>query len=448
VARCASGAAGDSTNLLLVTFETTRADHLGAYGYPRETSPRFDRLAGEGALFETALSVSPRTNPSLASLMTSLYPHEHGVRSLLRPLTPGNRTLAEILKEAGYQTGAIQTHPFLKTASGFAQGFEDYDDTFTMERGAKEAAQSAIRWIRQADRRRPWFLWLHFVDPHWPYEPPREVRALFGPEDPRTAALYRDLRSGRIPVGPVIFENRMPNDLIESFVDLYDGEIRAMDDALGLLLDALRELELKERTAVVITADHGESLGENDYFFEHGAFGSNPEVHVPLLLVAPGRVPPGVRSPATVRSIDIVPTILEVLNLPPEAHFRGTSLMTILRGTGGGEDRACFGEAGEKFHIENTRREIEGVEGKWRWLQRGRFKLVHIPHAAGMAERRLYDLKNDPGETQSLLSELRGVAILMERDLDSWMVEDLVASAGGDTGSATFRTLRSLGYIN
>jgi arylsulfatase A-like enzyme len=450
LAACEVQSAPDLPNVLLVTMETTRADHLGAYGYSRPTSPSFDRMAARGALFESALTVSPSTNPSLASLMTSLYPHEHGVRSLLRPLDTEARTLAEILRGAGYRTGAIQTHHFMKSASGIAQGFDSYEDSFIGERRADEAARLAVRWIEGASRGgRPWFLWVHLVDPHWPYDPPAQAASLFGPPDPRTLDLYRDLSQGRVSMGSVIFRNGMSPDLVQSFVNLYDGEIRFMDDALGAILDAVDDTEAEERTIIAVTSDHGEALGEHDYYFEHGDFGTTPEIHVPLAFVAPGLVPPGVRVPSTVRSIDVAPTILELAGLPAEIQFRGLSMLPMLRGGGGGEDRACFGEAGARYHIENNRREIEGVAGKWRWMQRGRYKLVHIPRTSRPPIRKLYDLHNDPGETTNLLIDLRGVAGWMERDLDTWLTEGRVAVGSGvRMDRATFERLKTFGYIN
>jgi arylsulfatase A-like enzyme len=450
LAACEVQSAPDLPNVLLVTMETTRADHLGAYGYSRPTSPSFDRMAARGALFESALTVSPSTNPSLASLMTSLYPHEHGVRSLLRPLDPEARTLAEILRGAGYRTGAIQTHHFMKSASGIAQGFDSYEDSFIGERRADEAARLAVRWIEGASRGgRPWFLWVHLVDPHWPYDPPAQAASLFGPPDPRTLDLYRDLSQGRVSMGSVIFRNGMSPDLVQSFVNLYDGEIRFMDDALGAIVDAVDDTEAEERTIIAVTSDHGEALGEHDYYFEHGDFGTTPEIHVPLAFVAPGLVPPGVRVPSTVRSIDVAPTILELAGLPAEIQFRGLSMLPMLRGGGGGEDRACFGEAGARYHIENNRREIEGVAGKWRWMQRGRYKLVHIPRTSRPPIRKLYDLRNDPGETTNLLIDLRGVAGWMERDLDTWLTEGrLAVGSGARMDRATFERLKTFGYIN
>jgi arylsulfatase A-like enzyme len=432
----------------LITLETTRADHLGAYGYHRDTSPRIDRLAGEGALFERFSTVSPRTNPSLASLITSRYPHEHGVRNLLLPLEDEALTFAEVLKSAGYVTGAVQTHPRLVAPSGFAQGFDDYADDYARHPLAPQSVAVAAGWIREAaSGERPWFLWLHLMDPHWTYEPPPAWRSRFGPEDPRPLRLYEAIRNRERTIGPVVFENEMPADEIAAFVDLYDSEIRFTDEALEELLRVLDGLGLHGDTVIALTSDHGESLGEHDYFFEHGDLGTEPEIHIPMILVAPGVIPPGTRIASTTQSLDLAPTLLDLLGLPPEDRFRGSSLMPLIE-RGETSDRTCFGETGKRFHEENDRREVDGVAGKRRWIRRGDHKLVHIPRAEGAPERRLYDLSSGTAETEDvshlhpeLLDEL-GAA------LDAWIAEDTGEEREYSITPEAREQLRALGYVN
>ena len=439
---------GNRLNVLLVTFETTRADHLGAYGYPRDTSPSFDKAASQGVLFEHHSTVSPRTNPSLASLLTSTYPHENGVRNLMLPLEPENRTLAEVLRAAGYATGAVQTHPRLVKASGLAQGFRDYDDDVAAHRLAPEACARAEAWVRDASRgSRPWFLWIHLMDPHWTYDPPDPWRTRYVPDDPRTTAVYEDLRARRLTIGPIIFQNTMPEDEVASFIGLYDAELRFTDEALGGLLQSVADLGLEGRTLVVVTADHGESLGEHAYFFEHGALGSEPEVHIPLLFRWPGTLPEGRRIASTVRSIDVAPTILDLAGLPAESAFRGQTLRPYLEG-GEAADRACFGETDMSFHEENVGREIPGIAGKSRWLRKGRFKLVFVPHAKRPAEWRLFDLVTDPGELDDAGSRLPEVRDALRRELGAWMAEDAGKERDYHISKEAREQLRSLGYAN
>jgi arylsulfatase A-like enzyme len=445
---CRPPVQGNGRNLLLITLETTRADHLGAYGYRRDTTPRIDALAREGVLFESFLTVSPRTNPSLASMMTSRYPHEHGVRNLLLTLEPGNRTLAEVLRDAGYVTAAVQTHPRLISPSGLAQGFDDYDADYSAHPRAAEACAAAEEWIRDASRgRRPWFLWLHLMDPHWTYDPPAGWSSRFAPQDPRPAQLYRALREHRLTIGSVVFRNAMPPDEIEAFIDHYDAEIAFTDHAVGDLLDVLDDLGQRDRTVVVLTADHGEAFGEQNYYFEHGDLGTEAEIHVPLILSAPGLLPAGVRAPWTASSIDLAPTVLDLLRLPPEEHFRGSSLVAWVE-QGAGTDRACFGEVDKRMHEENDRREVDGVAGKWRWIRRGDFKLVHRPRASGPPERALYALAQDPTESRDVAALYPETVAELGAELDAWLAEDDGTEREYHITDEAREQLRALGYIN
>jgi arylsulfatase len=448
LAACRPPVQGNGRNLLLITLETTRADHVGAYGYVRDTTPRIDALAAEGALFEKFFTVSARTNPSLASIMTSSYPHDHGVRNLLLTLEPDNLTLAEVLRGAGYVTGAVQTHPRLVAPSGLAQGFDHYDDDVAAHPLAPQAVAAAEAWMRDAaEGERPWFLWLHLMDPHWTYDPPEGWRDRFGPDDPRPRRLYSDLRAGRLTIGSVIFDNAMPPDEVAAFVDHYDREIAFTDQAVGRLLDTLAELGQSGNTVIAVTSDHGESLGEGDYFFEHGDLGSQAEMHVPLVLVTPGVVPPGVRLPWTTSGIDLAPTLVDLLGLEGDDRFRGESLLPWIVG-GRGEDRLSFGETGKRFHEENERRELDGIAGKWRWVRRGDLQLMHRPRASAEPERRLYDMSAGGGAPRDVTDEHAETMAELAAVLDAWLAEDRGVERDYRITPEAEKQLRDLGYIN
>jgi len=449
LAACRPEVRGNGWNVLLITLETTRADHLGSYGYDRDTSPAIDAVAAEGVLFEQVGAVSPRTNPSLASLMTAVYPHDHGVRNLLMPLEADNRTLAEALRDAGYRTAAVQTHPRLIASSGFAQGFDHYDDAVQSHPLADQACDAAMDWIDKASAgARPWFLWLHLMDPHWTYDPPPPWRTRFGPDDPRPAHWYREIAAGRARIGEVIFRNRMPADEVDAFVDLYDAEIRFTDHALGALLERLGRAGLAGRTLVVITADHGESLGEHDYFFEHGDFGTEPEIHIPLIVRTPDGLGRGGRVPWTVGNIDVAPTILDLVALPPEPAFRGQSLRATMRRPEVPADRLVFGETGHRFHDENLRRNVDGVAGKWRWARRGDFKMMHRPRPGGEAVRELYDLGQDPQESRDVAAAHPEAAADLAAALDAWLADDTHEPHELHVTPELRDVLRSLGYVD
>jgi membrane-anchored protein YejM (alkaline phosphatase superfamily) len=254
----------DAANLLLVTMDTTRADRLGAYGGPPGLTPNLDRLAASGVVFERGYCPMPLTGPSHAALLTGLTPRENGVVQNGVPLGTDPPTMAEVLRSRGFRTGAVVAAFPVSSKLGFARGFEFFDDDFAaadalsrlttlrltgslgiidakarLQRPADEVTPPAIRWLKD-DRNRPFFLWVHYFDPHTPYEPPYAYWNSTDAENPQ--------------------------------VRLYDGEIAFMDAHVGQLLAALDDLGLRENTVVVAVADHGESLGEHDYYYDHGRY--------------------------------------------------------------------------------------------------------------------------------------------------------------------------------
>jgi arylsulfatase A-like enzyme len=213
------------------------------------------------------------------------------------------------------------------------------------------------------------------------------------------------------------------------------------------LIDLLDDLNVRRNTVIAVLADHGESLGEHDYFFEHGDFGAEAEIHVPLILADSERIPRGVRVRWTVQSLDVAPTLLDLIGVPPDPGLRGTTLMPLVESTAG-EHRLCFGETGRRFHDENDRREVDGVAGKWRWVREGRFKLTHVPRADGPPARRLYDLDSDPGETSDVAGRFPEVADRLGAKLDLWMAEDDGLERDYHISDEVREELRALGYID
>ena len=287
------------------------------------------------------------------------------------PLEPENRTLAEILREAGYRTGAVQTHPRLVKRSGFEQGFDDYLDDFRAHPLAEQSLGEALRWIDEASRDdRPWFLWVHVMDPHWTYNPPERFRTAFGPDDPRPRQVYEDIAANRRTIGPLIFQNAMPPDEVAAFVNLYDAELRYTDDALGKLLGALQGNGLDRNTLVVVTADHGESLGEQQYFFEHGDLGTQAEIVIPLALRLPGAIPEGTRVPTPRGASTWHRRSSTSRGSRPTAGSGGSRSGRCWKGPSG--PIAPAGETDRSLHEEATaRRELEGIAGKRRWVRLG-----------------------------------------------------------------------------
>ncbi|MBW2498143.1 MAG: sulfatase, partial [Deltaproteobacteria bacterium] len=276
-----------------------RADRLGAYGYERDISPNIDALAADSLLIERFYSPLPLTAPAHAALFTGRDPWQTGVRYNGIPLSDDEETLAEILRAHGIHTAAFVSGWTLKrVVAELAQGFEVYDDSFdAIERRAGETTDRALSWLRDNGDTR-FFLWVHYFDPHYIYDPPAPHRG-------------RWLREG-------------PPEVKEP--SLYDGEIAYVDAQLGRLLATLDRLGLSESTFVALTADHGESLGEHGYAFDHGDLLFEHQVRIPFLLRGPG-VPPGRRAHPTGRSIDVLPTLLALLGIDPPSELEGRSLL-------------------------------------------------------------------------------------------------------------------------
>jgi arylsulfatase len=312
-------------NVLLLTIDTLRADHLSCYGYPRETSHAIDRLASRGVLFDSAYTYWPKTRGSFAALFTSLYAAQHGLTVRERDLPDYNRTLAEVLKDSGYVTAAAVDNGNLDKALGFAQGFDRYQETWLEADSERERTDMltgfATDFLSQYDQPPPFFLWIHYVNPHTPYDPPEELVSRFRGD-------------GIIPAGPTLDPvvgyhggvNRhlvVPGETkLGDYVDRYDAEIAFADLHIGRVLDALEDSAHRSSTLVVLTSDHGESLGEHDYFFDHGYDLFNPSLAVPLILSFSTILPPGVRIQEAVSTLDIFPTILDIaqISFPPGSY--------------------------------------------------------------------------------------------------------------------------------
>jgi arylsulfatase A-like enzyme/parvulin-like peptidyl-prolyl isomerase len=387
-------------NLLLVTIDTLRADHVGAYGDPKAQTAALDRLAREGVLVEEAVAHVPQTRPSHASILTGRYPYEHGLRdNAAGPLAPGMPTLATVLKAAGYDTAAfIGAYP-VSRSSGLDRGFELYDDPFETavdgrtERRAQEVVDRALGWLRRA-RGRPFLAWVHLFDPHAPYTPPQPFAGRF---------------AGR----------------------LYDGEVAYADSQVERLLAWLDSSGLRRNTLVVVTSDHGEGLGEHGEE-EHGLLVYDSTLRVPLVLSWAGHLPAGARTRGQFRSVDLLPTLLELLGVPA-IRTSGTSRAEVLAHGSRIPDNESYAES------------LYGaVHFGWarlRALRSQGWKYIEAPRPE------LYRLLEDPGETRNVL-ELRGqVASGMRESLGRYGggAGDAAAAAPVDQGA--LERLAALGYV-
>jgi arylsulfatase A-like enzyme len=436
-------------NILLITIDALRADHLGAYGYARPTSPNIDRLARQGVLFRRAVSQWPLTSPSFAAMMSSTYGHTNGlVRTTAQRMPDRPLMLAEMLKAGGYSTGAAVGNVNLARAFNFDQGFDTYRELWREddERKTEQITRTGLDLLKQASADRPLFLWLHFFDPHARYQPPKPFDQMFVGDQHFDPAWRVPLhaRKGEDLGGIAGNVNLGREDRVAYYVAQYDAEIRYVDQQVGILLKALEEQGLAGNTLVVLTADHGESLGEHNYFFEHGRFPYDDCAHVPLIVRGPGIGKPGEAVSSPVELIDLVPTLLDLAGLPPDPRTEGKSLRRLLAGErpGGARWAYAFTESGFARDYQRS-------------ITSERYKLVYVPDAGDRRimqgrELELYDLAADPGETRNLVDQRPEVAALLKKQLWRWITAGGAAApppeAVGVEGQAE-EQLRSLGYI-
>jgi arylsulfatase len=403
--------------VLFVVIDTLRADHLGCYGYHRNTSPRLDALAKEGVLFERAYATDVPTQPSYTAMFTG----QRGIRSGVVSHSPtegipdSTPYLPHILAMAGYETAAVSTLYFMKKY--FARGFHTYinpvahDRQRTQQITAEEVNSYALPWLR-ANYQKDFFLFVHYWDPHGLYKAPEEkYRTMFykgDKSDPNNHSL--DALNDQL-IG--LFVRQHIDNLGENITDAeyviaqYDGEIRYVDTKFGELLDVVKDLGIEGETLLIVTADHGESMTEHDLFFDHfGVY--EPTIHVPLIVRWPHNVPSGRQVRALVQGIDIPATILDAAGIELPETFQGRSLLPLARGET---------EGGYEFIFSN-----QGLWQAKRVISDGRWKLIKaLDNGFWPAPAlELYDLDSDPGELNNLVEKESHIAADLELRLRRW----------------------------
>lgn len=395
-------------NLLLITLDTTRADHLGCYGYSKAETPNLDSLARSGVKFSRAFCNVPLTLPSHATMMTGLYPPEHGCRvNGAHTLAEGVGTLAEVFASHGYQTAAFVAAFVLDSKFGLNRGFKTYDqfEVPTAEeiyddskmyryRSADKVADAALAWLRTHSRR-PFFCWVHFFDPHRPYN--------------------------------------LRQPFMRRYMDSpYDGEIAFMDSQIGRILGFLKERRLLEKTIVLAVGDHGESLGEHGED-EHGLLLYNSGMHVPLLVSCPGRLPRGTEVAGLVSTVDLFPTILDIFGWKAPGRVSGESFAPAL---------ASRAVEPAPFYAET---EFPLTEYGWSPLQSvttEEWRYIKAPR------EELYDLKSDPKELANLAPKKPDKVKEMQARLAA-LEKEMVKTESSEVAmdEASRKVLESLGYL-
>lgn len=403
-------------NIVLISIDTCRADHLGCYGYSRKTSPNVDALAAEGVLFNHAVAPVPITLPSHSSMLTGTIPPYHKVRDNVNyRLAGANVTLAEILRENGFVTGAVVGAFVLNSRFGLDQGFDTYDDKisktqrsttlfYSNERKAEDVTYAANTWLER-HRDDKFFLFLHYYDPHFPYD-----------------------RHKRFSFKTLPF-------LAPSKKDRYDGEVAYTDYWVGQVIKKLKDLGLYGSTMIVLTGDHGEGLGQHSEL-SHSYFIYHSTLHVPLIIKAPGW-PEGERIDNVAGLIDIVPTVCGALGIPVPPGVHGRDLSAFFSNNGAGFDqRYLFCESLYPTKLD---------WGPFLGLIGSRWKYIHT------SSPELYDLVEDPLETRNLLNHRPRQGRVMQEKLELILQRSSVnAVADGKVGldDEARKRLQSLGYIS
>src|SRR6266436_992814 len=407
-------------NVVLITIDTLRADHLGCYGYKQIKTPNIDGLAADGVRFESAFAVVPVTLPSHSSMLTGTYPMLSGMHDFsgnkLSPLQP---TLASVLKQSGDLTGAVIGAAVLDSRFGLNQGFDFYYDHFDfnrldeanpdeMERPGNQVADQALDWLAKNSQKK-FFLWMHLYDPHFPYRPPEPYSREYAAQP-------------------------------------YDGEIAFADEQVGRLLRFLKEKGIYKNTVIVLCGDHGESLGEHGEK-THGFFIYNATMHVPLIIRLPeNRLPENAAARAVVDPVslvDLMPTVLGAVGLEIPSQVQGRSLLPQLRGDRTGRDRSDQAARDRVLYGETFMPRIHFNWSELRGTENTKYHFIDAPRSE------LYDLAKDPGEVHNLFTEKKAVAEEMRAKLVG-MIRDY--SSGKEMAEKTgldpalMERLKALGY--
>ena len=411
-------------NVILITIDTLRADHVGCYGAQNVKTPTLDGLAADGIVFERAISQVPLTWPSHAAILTGTYPFQNGVQDFTgQPLSPQFRSVAQAFKSAGYRTGAVVSAFVLDRSWGLGRGFDFYDDAFSaktfqkkeiglVDRRAEESVTHALAWLKKSppprqaktgpagDRgspQRPFFLWLHLYDPHSPYDPPEPYHTE-----------YRD--------------------------HLYDGEIAYADHELGRLIAWLKQNKLYDSSLIVMLSDHGESLGEHGED-EHGFFVYNATVHIPLIVKPPAGS--GIRAEhrrEPVQTTDVAPALLQVARVkdPIQKQFQSAGVLDV----NATKQDPAYSETFYPF-------------SSFGWsplhaLETERFHYIDAPKAE------LYDIEADPGETKNIVSKQPATVAVLKEKLQQLLAHNPFSGTKGETATLSPEAqdkLRALGYF-
>ena len=450
-------AAAKSANVVIVVLDAARADHVGCYGYPRETTPNIDRLAKESAVLEGYFTTYPMTKPSTVSLFTGLYPDTHLVTRNSELIRPDDFTLAKGLSEAGFQTVFLSSSPVASTRLGIGGDFE-----LALERPLRGGGRAAAargrhggmggaghgwtpeaaagdleRWLGEGRRSR-FFAYIHFMPPHAPYDAPQSMKNLFAGKPPTAW-------QGDFPFRGAGSKPSHPRAL-EEWVNQYDASLRWADWGVGEIERVLRERDLLDDTLFIVTSDHGEAFGEHGYtYHRYGVY--DELVRAPLLMRLPGEKRLGVRVSALAQTVDLLPTVFDLFGLPYPREVQGTSLLPVLTGEANSVRDYVYATCSAprpSYLVRDTRWALILWEGG--------------------TLRALYDLQKDPTQRENVIQQEPEQAARMvdafrqfaetqrRRPLEfvdpNWKPERLAGAPRVKLSEEQERELKALGYMD
>ncbi len=424
-------------SIIVISVDTLRADHLGCYGYFRDTSPNLDALAKQSVFFDLCLTPIATTLPAHTSLFTGVYPIEHGLlinfKRTLKPFgpVPALRSFAQFAQERGYETAAFVSAAPVSSATGIAAGFDLFDEPEGKERRAEQTNEPLFAWI-DAEKKGPFLLWVHYFDPHYPYSAPAPFDSRYVNDEALETYLAERKIKRRVvrPIGEPVRTREMNNG--------YDGEVRYVDRHVGQLIARLKQRGLWEDSTVILLSDHGESLGDHD-MGGHGYI-HREQLHVPLMMKIPGQEPRRVTFPMSL--VDVMPTAIGLLGEQKSwSEFLAQA---------SGRDVLAPGFSPLAVFSQRSDRRRKDIEGSAYALATADWKYVHEPRRA----HRLFDWKRDPFELNNVLSSHKGIATDLEARLlrliraHEESAEKIGAPEPRELDPEMVEKLRSLGYVN
>jgi len=452
-------------NLVLITVDTLRADHLSVYGYFRDTTPHLSEMAKDGFVFEQAYTPTTNTAPSHATIMTGLYPFQHGLIDNGLKLPDKITTLAELLKQDDYSTAAYVGYWVFEKESNMQQGFDEYElDHVASHAHEKKSLETdtrgfkaAMRWLKRwhggngskesVGGRAPFFLWFHANQTHESYDPPPPYDSIFMniPKKKGIPGLKTFFVRCSKEIRSAMRKDLLTKPLIKQIGALYDGEIRLVDDLIGQMVAYLKKIGEYENTVIVVTADHGEILfgryegGRKHRIIGHTRRYFDPVLRVPIVIkpAENAELPVGARIRGMISTVDLFPTILKLTghNVPPWAA--GKSLVPLMRNPENADGR-------KKIFIQDVPYE-DNCAGE----RTDRWKFIRCREEGEPARKWLYDLKNDPGEKTNLISTNKKMSETLEREVDLWIKdkERTTPSSYEDMSKKMREALIEGGYI-